>query len=172
MADLSRTFASSGESDSKAPPETSIDIPPSITPVMEFCRPVIDAPIPANQIPQDSSVMQSVAITVAAGGPAASAPLFRLRRGVWRISMQASLSVVGAIPTVDNYAILALLSPSGSFFNGLNLLQSSIGTAQGSQDFLIHLPNDDYDMFLEIADPVTALSSNRFRGSVYACHLL
>jgi hypothetical protein len=171
MADLSRTFASAGESDSKAPPEVSIDVPPSIMPTMEFCRP-LSRSRPTATAPQDESQGQGINISVAAGGPAISAPIITLRRGIWRFTASGSLSVTGAIPAVDNYVILALSGPDTLYGPGLNLVQGAIGTQSMTVDFLVHLPTDEWVVAIELSDPVTALSRNWFRGSFSMCHLL
>jgi hypothetical protein len=174
MADLSRTFASSGESDSKAPPEVSIDMPASILPVMEFCRPVSRLVPASTTAPQDESISFGINVTVAAGGPALSAPIFTLRRGVWRIVVNATLICTpGAVPTGDNHAILAMVGPEGVFGVGLALFMPTSNTPVfGQNDFLIHVPSDEWAVVLELTDPVTATAINRLRGSVYACHLL
>jgi hypothetical protein len=172
MADLARTFASSGESDSRAVPETSVDLPPSITPGIELCRPVSLLTPPTSSDPKDESTYLSFNRSVAAGGPAISAPQFGLRRGIWRITCQGVLLVAGATATNNNYVVLALTGPDGLFGPGLHLLRASQGTETGRNDFLVHLPNDAFTISFELSDPVTALAVNIFRGSVYACHLL
>jgi hypothetical protein len=173
MADLSRTFASSGESDSKAPPETSIDMPASIMPVMEFCRPISRVAPPASSILVDESFSRALSNSVPAGGPALSTPLIGLRRGIWRIFLQASFVCTGAAPDVGNYAMLGLVGPGGLFETGLHLLApAQNGVVTGVSDFIMHLPTDEWTISIELPDPVTALATNRLRGSVYACHLL
>jgi len=173
MADLARTFSSSGESDSKEVPEVSIDMPASITPTMEFCRAVSRSTAAAAAgTPMDESVYEAYNIPLGAGGGTLSALQFTLRRGMWRLSFQGCLATVGAIPTADNHAILALVGPDTLFGPGMHLLQSAIGSIAGGNDFLIHIPTDEWGISLELTDPVTALATNIFRGSVYACHLL
>jgi hypothetical protein len=173
MADLSRTFAGSGESDSKAPPEVSIDMLPSITPIMEFCRPMALRVAGNSDAIQDESFAEGFASNIAAGS-SSSAPRRTFRRGVWRISMSATFVCTGAVPVATNYFILALVGPDVLLAYGLHLLTGAAMNVPvvGNLDFLVHFPTDDWDLTLEISDPVTALAVNRARGSYYACHLL
>lgn len=172
MADIFRTFTGTSETDSKAPPETSIDVPASIMPMMEFCRPVALERPQSSTVPIDASTYLSFNASVAAGAASISAPQFTLRRGVWRIVVQGSQLIAGATAGNDTHAIIALVGPDGLFGPGLYLARHTIGTEAGNCDFLIHLPDDSFTISFELDDPVTALSVNLFRGSVYACHLL
>jgi hypothetical protein len=172
MADLSRTFVSSGESDSKAPPETSIDMPAVIMPVMEFCRPMLRISAPATTTIIDESLVQALAYNIAAGS-VLSTPLVVLRRGVWRVALNMTLVCTAAIPIATNSAILAFVGPDSLFSAGVHLLTGEKNdVVSGSWEGLLHLPTDEWAISLEIADPVTALAVNRMRGSFYACHLL
>jgi hypothetical protein len=172
MAELSRTFVSSGESDSKAPPEVSVEIPPSIMPVIEACRPVGRARPSSATAPMDESTYLAIAASVAAGAGPPDASLFTLRRGLWRIVVQGTQAVSGAVAASDTHFICALVGPDAVYGPGLHLVQTAIGSVSGNSDFLIHLPTDEWSIGFELSDPVTALSVNRFRGSVYVCHLL
>lgn len=172
MADLSRTFASSGESDSRAAPEVSIDFLPSMFPTIEACRPVARARAPSSGVPVEESQYLAFSANVAAGAASISAPQFTLRRGIWRLFFQGTVSISGAIANEDTHAILALVGPDGLFGPGLHLLQAQIGNNSGSADIVIHFPTDEWTVSFQLVDPITALSVNRFRGYVYACHLL
>lgn len=173
MADLFRTFGTSGESESKAVPDGTIEVPPSITPVMEFCRPLARASVAGATTPRDESFSRGIFLNQPAGAGYSNA-LYTLKRGVWRLSFQASLACTGAAPVATNYAVLALVGPDAIYGGGINIVMPDGPNVsmQAAADFLVHLPTDEWQIALEVTDPVTALAVNRFRGSLVACHLL
>lgn len=172
IAELARTFAGVGESDSKAPPVTSLDVPPTITPVMEFCRPIIRDVVGSG--PEDGSVGRSLSQAVPQGAGTFSAALMTLRRGVWRLSLGLSAMTTGAAAIFPNYAFLCLANGvTGMIGPGCNIdfgVQNV--TVYAAADFLVHLPDDSFTIHLEIDDPGTVGATNRIRYSYLACHLL
>lgn len=172
MSDLARTFAAQGETVTGAPPpETQLEIPPLVQPVTEICRPLQRESLLSTTQPLEHSFAMAFSKVVNPGGPYSAQELL-LRRGIWRINMIGVLVTTGGSGPDTNYALMALVGPDTLFSAGVHFLSPSRDTpVVASNDFLIHLPTDEWAISLEIGAPAVG-AVNRFRGSVLCCRIL
>lgn len=168
LVDVARTFVSSAGQD--VPPDLLIDIPPTIQPVAELCRPLAQD---VNVSLVEGSQGGASGRLVLAGAGAISEALITLQAGIWRVSLNLCLSVTGAAPASLNSAQLLIVKPNGAVAGGVVLTVQAVGGSEaGSFDALFHFPVNGHAIRWDISDPTTALSANHSFVAYYACRLL
>jgi len=171
MSDLFRSFVGRG-SVPESPPEATIAIEPMIAAIAEICRPVSRNTVGATD-PLEESNGVTFYLARAAGAGDNSAVVLTLSSGLWRVSVAATAVVTGAAPGAGNVMGVGLARPGGGYAQAMQLLCATQGAiiAQNA-DWLVHVPDAGWTIFVSMSDPTTALSVNYIAGTVYACRLL
>jgi len=171
MSDLFRSFIGRG-SLPESPPEATIAIEPVVAAIAEICRPVGRNTVgPTDPLEESNGVTFYAARAAGAGDT--SAVFMTLSSGLWRLSLAVTVCAIGNAPAAGNVLGAGLARPGGGYAQALQLLVPAAGIviAQNA-DWLVHIPDAGWTIYITMADPVAAGSINYLAGTVYACRLL
>jgi hypothetical protein len=130
----------------------------------------VDVAVPSVIAVNDASNGTVISAT-ATPGVTINETIMTFRAGIWRVTLNLSMSVTGATPLVGARADLFIVKPGATALGGVSLIQAAIGSLAGSFEGVFHFGIDGFTAVLRITDPVNALSRIDAIASTYACRL-
>jgi len=170
-----RTF-SGAERGIIEPASGEVEIPDQVQATTELCYPLRRVTGWQQSIPERMSACFYTRVVRAAGSGDSNNQVFSFVRGIWQVTvtMHSQQNTAGATVTVQDSGQLLLaepgVTPLGWILMSLPVLDLNEDFALATQSFLLHIPEEGWELRLLARDPITGSTTLTVNG--LACRLL